>query len=297
VPRPETGSFNRLITSLGLLCLAAALVIPYFYYRSTDVLEIERTELELLTHTARNSIESRQTHIADIQPYVLPLAGVLVVGGILFLIWGGLRLRGAQDLDDREAIARAITAEAGLRDLTPEEQENKLVEEVAPEPPPLQDNEETRRREEQRKRVETARRIEKAVSEALSGTQLEGYRFRPQVAVGRLKLDGLFLAEAADRPDVLLEIKVGSRFIHPMIRDRILAGTARYQAERDRPCRAWLLLVLPDDAESVQGRDEEEIRALKERLNRDMSPAGVASVVPESDIPRLQQIFVETFPA
>lgn len=317
MPRPETGSFNRLITSIGLLLLAAALVIPYFYYRSTDVLEISRDELRDLTPTSQSVIESRQTHVSELQPYVLPVAGMLIVGGIIFLSWGGVRLRGAQDRDDREAEARAIAAEAGLRDLTPEEKEEKLAEDVEPEstqeaaatePPPRATapvpapqtgakplDPRTTMEQQRRERVEAARTIERSISKVLSDAQLAGYRFRPQVAVGKLKLDGLFISEEKDRPDVLLEIRVGARMIHPMMQDRVLARIARYEAERARVCRAWFVVVVSGEERDARYRNTSEMRALNQRLDDNLEPLGAATVVREEEIFRLDAFFADRF--
>jgi hypothetical protein len=74
--------------------VAAAFVVPYFFYRSTDVLEIPRSELNDLTSTARDAIEAGQRHVSDVQPYILPLSGVLIFGGAGFL---GYRLNRSLD--------------------------------------------------------------------------------------------------------------------------------------------------------------------------------------------------------
>ena len=59
--RAETGSFNRLLTSLGLVLMGVALILPYFYFRSNDTLLIDEAELERLTPVARDAIEGAKT--------------------------------------------------------------------------------------------------------------------------------------------------------------------------------------------------------------------------------------------
>ncbi len=299
MPRPETGSFNRLITSLGLLLLAAALVIPYFFYRSTDVLEIRKSELQHLTVTARGTIESRQDHIADLQQYILPLAGILIFAGAAFLVWGGSRLRGVQARDDREADARVATAEAGLRELTPREKEEKLAEEVESAEeggkqaaPSATQVDATMSESELRQRLNAARTIERSVLETLSNHDFGGYRFRSQVAVDSLQLDGLFLSEAKNQPDVLLEVKVGGTLILPRAQEQIRSLVAKYEEERSRPCRAWFVVVLtgsPDDA------GPRNLGDLRYRLNRSLDPLGIATVIRAADIPRLPRAFTDAF--
>ncbi len=311
MPQPDTGTFNRLLTSVGLILMAAALVVPYFYYRGSDSLEVESSELRRLTPIAQNAIEARQNDIANIQPLVIPLSAATFIVGVAFLVWGGYRLRTTQDRDDREAEARTIIAEAGVRDLTPQEKEDKIAEENAPAPRADGEREDTRRTavtqeapatdapvagavqpdaraEERRSRLEVARRIEFAVSGVLASADFPRYKFRPQVGVGRLKLDGLFLAEDADRPDIILEVRVAQRFLALSLVDRTLARAARYQAERGRPCRVWLIVV------TVAGNDQvpvEDPGRLADRLNRGLSPLGSATVIGESDLDRLPSLF------
>lgn len=300
MPRPETGSFNRLITSLGMLLVAAAFVVPYFFYRSTDVLEIPRSELNDLTSTARDAIEARQRHVSDLQPYILPLSGVLIFGGAGFLAWGAFRLRDVQDRDDREADARVATAEAGLRELTPKEKEEKLIEEVrvsddeprqATASRPRTPNDPARK-EARKWHLEASRAIERATLDTLAAEEFEGYRFRSQVAVGGLRLDGLFLSEEKERPDVLLEVKVATNLRLPREQERIRSLVEKYEEERKRHCRGWFVVVLtalPDDAEP------RNIGDLAYRLNRSLDPLGVATVIREDEIPRLPRAFVKAF--
>jgi hypothetical protein len=304
VPRPDTASFNRLLTSLGLLALAGALVIPYFFYRSTNTLRIDRAELARLTEQARGVIEARQSDVSGVQPYVLPTSAALIVIGICFLIWGGRRLHGAQQRDDREALARTLAAEEGVRELTHQEKEVKIEEEVADdaagqaargrfasareddsatdqqkEPvyqPPIED------------RVNAARRIEDKVTSTLAEADIPGYIFRPQVAVGRLRLDGLFLSTDPSDEDILLDVRVGSFVPGRALSDRILGRKSRYEAERHRICRPWLVAVFPDaEAKTTFAKIDGTHRRLKENL----APLGWATVVREGEIWSLPAIF------
>ena len=117
--RAVTGSFNRLLTSLGLVLMGVALILPYFYFRGNDTLLIDEAELERLTPVARDAIGGANA-IAALEPYVLGLAVVLFLLGVALLIWGALRLHGVQAWEDREAEARAQKAVADVRDLTPQ---------------------------------------------------------------------------------------------------------------------------------------------------------------------------------
>jgi hypothetical protein len=125
--RPDTGNFNRLLTSLGLVCLGAALVVPYFYFRSTSVLETTRIELDRLTPTAQDALTGRQAGIAALEAWVIALAITLALIGLALVIVGAIRLKKAQDSEDEEAELRKDRARAEIRGLTPAEEERKAT--------------------------------------------------------------------------------------------------------------------------------------------------------------------------
>ena len=53
--RTDTGNFNRFLTSLGLLMILGALLIPYFFFHDTDTLRIPVKELRELTPVAQDA--------------------------------------------------------------------------------------------------------------------------------------------------------------------------------------------------------------------------------------------------
>jgi hypothetical protein len=308
MPRPDTGSFNRLLTSVGLLLLAAALVIPYFYFQVNDTLRITRDELAALTTTGRESIEGRQGDIAAVQPYVLPGSAILILAGSSLLVWGGIRLRGAQDRDDREAKARVTMAEAGVRDLTPAEKEEKIAEDatgaqaeaetertrkpgVADRPSAWQASPGSRLKQTQEQRLEDARRVEGKIGSAFADAKLDHHIFRPQVAVADLKLDGLFISESPSRPDILLEVRVGIPILPQPIADRALARMVHYEAERRRACRPWLVVVVPTQEQDDPNRGAKRIDLNHKRLDNLLKPVGAATVILESEIEKLPKAF------
>ena len=307
--RTETGSFNRLLTSLGLVLMGAALVVPYFYFRAADILEITRTELNALTPVARTALEGRQSGISTLEPYVLVFALLLFSGGGALLAWGAVRLREVQDRDDREAEARTRIVEADVRDLTPTEREDKLTEDAAPPP-----NEEAREQAEEqppanvevtaderpgepirrltfKERRQALSEIEAAVQDAFDAEPIKTHRFRAQVAVSGIKLNGLFLTDDPRYTDVVLEISLGTgNMLSPLNRvDRMLSTLARYQARSGRPASAWMLVVVPRKEPSQSTAPTRETLGIQ--LNSALAPLGKASVVLEEDLDILPRVF------
>ncbi|HSS33375.1 MAG TPA: hypothetical protein VLL27_08870 [Solirubrobacterales bacterium] len=104
--RTDTGNFNRFLTSLGLLLLLAAVLVPYFYFHDTDTLRIPVKELNGLTDVGREALETRQRREADLEVWVLGFAAVLTISGITALWLGGRRLRVAQGRKTPPSTAR-----------------------------------------------------------------------------------------------------------------------------------------------------------------------------------------------
>jgi hypothetical protein len=261
--RPDTGSFNRLLTSLGLVCLAVALVMPYFYFRATGVLKTTTGELSDLTPTARDALMGRQSGIAALEPWVLVLAVALAILGIGLVVAGAFRLKKAQDSEDEEAELRKDRARAEIRGLTPEEEERKATAEAeheseeeegekAGEPPDeagsppgssaavCPDAQESELPIEvstqphaQPPRVIVTRqvilRVEKRVNEVFQGAELGEFEFKPNLGirsgVGEIEIDGLFMTSSNKLADVVLELKV-------LRNGRAVVRNARNRAEQ-----------------------------------------------------------------
>jgi hypothetical protein len=130
VLRTDTGNFNRFLTSLGLLCLIAAFLVPYFYFRDTDILELSKGELRELTPSARDSLEARQHRIGDLELPVVGLSIVSAFAGLGLLVMGGRRLRVAQDKEDAALDRRAKREDYEIEKLSHDEVEKKRDEQA-----------------------------------------------------------------------------------------------------------------------------------------------------------------------
>jgi hypothetical protein len=328
MPRPDTGNFNRFLTSMGLVLLVAALVIPYFFFQNTDTLRIPARDLDALTATGREVLAGRQDAIAALEPWVLGFSGALAAVGVGLLVVGGRRLRLAQVSEEEEDELRKSRARAEIRRLSPEQLEDKrdeiarvAVEERAKEPQPKPTasarseavsptisrprparsavNEGDRRYRERRVAIE---RIEEKLLSAFSADELDSHSFLSNIVVGPLgpqnpiEVDGLFQAKDEKAyKDVLLEIRLWSESAGRAVRtssESLLAAVARYQAVMDRRAVGWLLMVVPEDAETAQG-----LHLLEKKLTQWITPAGIATVLPEDQLQRAPRWFEDRLAA
>lgn len=313
--RTDTGNFNRFLTSLGLLLLLAALLIPYFYYRNTDVLRISQEELQSMTISASQSVEARQRRIADLEVPVAVFSILLGCGGVAALILGGRRLRTAQSKEDEAIDRRAKREDYEIRNLSTDEVEEKLDEQAreaaseASVPAPVLQEEGAgapplRLRTPGEARLEIAR-VEESLRQSLEGYESERYGFRAGVKIVSesrgsppLSIDGLFEGRSSGRPDVALELKVtrltvrGLQYRARMFVDPLLALLARYKQLTGRTVLGWLVVVIPEGSER---KPDDERGNIALTFEREMAGLGKCVVINEAELELLPRIFGANF--
>ena len=317
--RTDTNNFNRFITSVGLLLLIAAMLVPYFYFHDTDVLRISQKELRGLTPVGRDALEGRQRRSADFEVPVLILGGALAIGGLAALWIGGRRLRAAQGKEDEALDRQAKRDEVEIQQLSESEVEEKRKAEARESAPEAigepagadripRDDAHPRpstpgRAHDMTKGWEAITRIQSAVQEAFAAAGPDEYDFRQEVKVmsrsQQVQLDGIFRAPSRDDRDVILELKVTrqSRILSKLIRssaDQLIAQITRYRDISGRDAVGWLLVVIPADVEEL---DLPERRRLEDRITGSLANHGKGAIVREQDIADLPKRFADLFEA
>jgi hypothetical protein len=325
VPRADTGNFNRFLTSIGLLLIAGALLIPYFYFRDSEALQVTRAELRELTPTAREALERRQGRSADLETPVIAFSLFLFGGGVAALYFGGKRLRYAQGKED-DAIERQARREdyefqllsADEVEVKRDEQAREAVRESRREEPapPAKTDEAPAPRESMPQRVpaknrnpadvryqqmrQEIARIEEKTKQVLEQLKLERFDYFSELEIvqaggrRRVSVDGLFKAKAANQPDITLELVVARM---PQRRasldaDQLLARLVRYREMTGRNALGWLLFVVP---RQEGPEDEPNWRELEEKYGDRLVGLGKCSIVRESDLDELPGRFTAIF--
>jgi hypothetical protein len=321
VLRTDTGNFNRFLTSLGLLMLLGALVIPYFYFGDTSTLRVPKRELKQLTPVAREALETRQHRNRDLEPWVLGLAGAIAAGGVAALLFGGRRLRSAQKKEDAAIDRKAKRDDVEIQQMSKSEVDEKRDEEAResvqeeerdqarqPTPPPAAQPQQAQPatgahvvRPNLRDSRAVIERVENAVRQTLQSKNFSAYEFFYEIkTVGgrqQVQLDGLFRHKKHRGKDVILELKVirQTRFFRGRTRefaDRLLALLARYSQITPRAATGWLVIVLPKDVEPI---DLEERRRLEDQANESLVDLARATILHEDEIADLGNRFTQLF--
>lgn len=328
MPRADTGNFNRFLTSIGLLLIAAALLIPYFYFRDNDSLQATRTELRELTPTAREAIERRQRRSVDLETPVLVFSVLLFGGGIAALFFGGKRLRIAQRKEDdaierqarkedyefqqlsadevevkRDEQAREAVRESKVAELGPKEKEwtrtAAAPQRQRPSGPVIEGsvrNPADVRYQQMRQEIA---RIEERTKQLLEQLQLDRFDYFSELEIvqaggrRRVSVDGLFKAKVPNQPDITLELTV-TRMPQrrgPLDADRLLAHLVRYREMTGREALGWLLFVVPEEKASK----EPDLVVLEEKFGDMLAGLGRCSIVREQDLDGLPGRFTAIF--
>lgn len=285
LPRADTTSFNRFLTSLGLLLLVVALIGPFLYFHDTSLLRFPRKEMAQLTDQGRNAMKRRQEATITMEKPVLIGAGLLVLAGCVCVGVGGWRLWKLQVKEDA-ALDRQALLESGRINQQSEREKQKRREEQAREAVAGPDGGKLDLAESRM----AVGRTENRLGEVLTQDEFPPFDFYSEVTVagedgsGQIAIDGLFHASGKGSPDVVLEQKllVGdpeARLVS--FTNAILAQLARYRTLTGRDAIGWLVLVRPKDAGPISDAERKET---ERKYDQALGRLGHATILGEDEI-------------
>jgi hypothetical protein len=292
-------------------------VIPYFYFRNTEVLGFSSTELKTMTPTGRGAILDRQAAIASLEVWVVGAAILIGAIGLLLLVMGALRLRSAQVREDEESDLRRNRAQLEYEEMSPSEQEEKNTEQAAVEVAEERsgatlggvssDAEESGQApqvttvDSWRQRADVIARVSSAVERAFRDREIGPYTLKWQVRIGsandEIRLDGVFERDEPRYRDVILKIRVVPypSFLLKSARSTandLVATLERYKVLTGRRANGWILAVVPSES---TGASSEEISKGIQSLRRAIGPWVEATLINEDEIEELPEVFAQIF--
>jgi hypothetical protein len=323
--KTDTGNFNRFLTSVGLLALAGAVVVPYFFFRNTSILEAPAAQLGRMSRIGRAAFEARQEGIVAMEPWVIGGAIALAVVGFALVLAGGVRLWLAQKSEDEETELRKARARLEVEEMSAAERDERATEKAAVEveeehsaalagqavdaagdtasPETAKPHVAARAAPlDTRSRAEEIRRISQRIERAFRGQALDRYDFKWELrigsAVGEVQVDGLFEANRPGAFDVLLDLRLAPSLdsLRRSARNsanQLIATLGRYEALTRRKGFGWLVLVLPTGESMTFSEWLEGSEALREALR----PLGDVILLTEDQIDNLPSFFRERFEA
>jgi hypothetical protein len=309
--RPDAGNFNRFLTTLGLLLVAASLVIPYFFFKNTAILELPEPEIQQMTATGQNSIRARQDAIVALEPWAVALSVTAALLGVSLLVTGGIRLKKAQADEDEEGRLRRHRARMEIREQSPGEQARRAEEKASAEvgdstqPSPAAGG--TPSGEGPVVPVPTRAamlaRIPDQVRSVFAQHEPATHQLNMQVTISSsedtIRVDGLFESQVDQLDDVILELAVSDPSTIPKnARNRaneLIAIVSRYRNISRNTARGWLVVVVPTAI--AKSRGVETLEEAGVALRRALGKFGSATVIAEDELSTLPDLFAFDFGA
>ncbi|WP_353096631.1 hypothetical protein [Empedobacter brevis] len=126
----EFSDINRYFVSIGTILIAISFLLPYFYLKENFGIIISETDYKSYTEISRKIIDNKQQNILFFQNYILEISASILLIGIIFTIIGIVRWNKRQSKIDKKFDKELEKLEIEIKQLTPEEKEEKLNEEV-----------------------------------------------------------------------------------------------------------------------------------------------------------------------
>jgi len=126
----EFSDINRYFVSIGTILIAISFLLPYFYLKENFGIIISETDYKSYTEISRKIIDNKQQNILFFQNYIIEISASILLIGIIFTIIGIVRWNKRQSKIDKKFDKELEKLEIEIKQLTPEEKEEKLNEEV-----------------------------------------------------------------------------------------------------------------------------------------------------------------------
>lgn len=126
----EFSDINRYFVSIGTILIALSFLLPYFYLKENFGIIISETDYKSYTEISRKIIDNKQQNILFFQNYIIEISVSILLIGIIFTIIGIVRWNKRQSKIDKKFDKELEKLEIEIKQLTPEEKEEKLNEEI-----------------------------------------------------------------------------------------------------------------------------------------------------------------------
>ncbi len=96
----EFSDINKFLTSLGLIFIGAAVLLPWFINQNIDFVVLEQDKIDKTTATAKTIIANQQDYLLFVSQHLNCIVAVLIGLGLLFLVTGIYRWKKRQYVID-----------------------------------------------------------------------------------------------------------------------------------------------------------------------------------------------------
>lgn len=230
----EFSDINKFLTSLGLIFIAAAILLPWFINQNIALIILEQESIDKTTETAKAIITNQQDYLLFISQHLSFIITSLIVFGILFLTIGIYRWKKRQYVIDE--IQNEELKSKKQQNISKDEKKEIIESEIDPS---VEDKSNT-----VRKYID----IENLVYLKLSPYYKVNYDTSQNIRIGQFTYDIILKSKYIEkRGDLVLEIKYFDK-LPPYNRllesiNRFLLGINNYENTQKRKVTPVIILI------------------------------------------------------
>lgn len=255
----DFSDINKFITSIGLILIGLALVLPWFVNQNADILLIEENVLNQATPVAQEIISYQQKSILDYLNLLPYLFFSLIGAGLTLVIFGlrrwNIRQRVIYGIQDEEW---RLKKQEGI---SKEEKKENISNEIGDEQPAKEDE------------INQYLQVEENIYLKLARAYNVNYQVEQNIKIDRTNFDIILKSKYTNkRPDIIVEIKYYKRILsstkfYSDVRNFLLAVSHYEQTlQRERVTPVFILILDSNEAIEKMRVMETQIREKAKNL-------------------------------
>ena len=291
----EYGNFYKFVTSLGIVLVCIACLIPWLFLQAPYDLFLEQEEIELLTGSAQVIINIRQMLTGAILIFLPVVSLILFAVGVFVLVLGGERwFTKTQLAEDRLRELEEKKLKKDLEDGTNAAQDDRdadIEDHIDGVPDELRDLE----RQDIPRWQASAYNAHRAFVDRLNQCYHSTHEIQSERRLGAVAFDAVLIANRGTSRDYVFEVKyIRKDYHYGWLRDntmKIIYAAQAYTSGRKRHAVPVLVVIHAKDSLGMEnGKLTSRIRGYPDRIHRKLrgiDPRAIVIQLPEAEMRRM----------
>ncbi|MCW8897846.1 MAG: hypothetical protein OQJ96_09405 [Flavobacteriales bacterium] len=253
----EFSDLNKFLTSVGLIFIGIAFLLPWYINQNSDLIVLEQTKIDSSTKTAQNIIDNQQNYLNYISENLICIVITLLIVGTTLLAWGIIRWNKRQNV--RDAKENEELNALKKQNITEQEKKDIIKGEI--------DSEIESINTDKTQVVQNYLDIENLIYLKISNYYTVNYINRQNIKIGKFNYDIIMESKHIQkRGDLIIEIKyitnadTYSKFIDSI--NQFLFAVNHYESTQERSVIPIIVFVLNEKT------NESNLEPIKTKLKR-----------------------------
>jgi|GEM_PF-1266239 hypothetical protein len=253
----EFSDLNKFLTSVGLIFIGIAFLLPWYINQNSDLIVLEQTKIDSSTKTAQKIIDNQQNYLNYISANLICIIITLLIVGTTLLAWGIIRWNKRQNV--RDAKENEELNALKKQNITEQEKKDIIKGEI--------DSEIESINTDKTRVVQNYLDIENLIYLKISNYYTVNYINRQNIKIGKFNYDIIMESKHIQkRGDLIIEIKyitnadTYSKFIDSI--NQFLFAVNHYESTQERSVIPIIVFVLNEKT------NESNLEPIKTKLKR-----------------------------